>query len=183
MNSEIIWIIPNPTFNSSIYIISIIIGSLFLLVQFIDKINLNIRFSKFNNLKNKISDIKRNLDVSLIPISIIFFIIPIILYSVSSEKSSFNDYVLNSKTMTIEGIVNVENEQPKIGHASGDKITIGTTTFIYSYFYSTSFYNITISHGGILTHGANVKIQYIPTTGNEYNYFGDGKIIKIEKQI
>ena len=60
----------------------------------------------------------------------------------------------------VEGKVNVLWRQPYNGHAPGDLIQVGTKSFTINYFTMTHAYNQTISHGGCLRDGVNVRIFY-----------------------
>jgi len=96
---------------------------------------------------------------------------------------------LNSEhTKVVEGNVKVLSTQPYDGHAKGDIIKIGNVKFKIDYYLMTGYYyNTTISHGGVLTAGKNIRVHYLPISENsDLPYTGDNesryewKILKIE---
>ncbi len=86
-----------------------------------------------------------------------------------------------AKLQTVEGSVEVGFEQPFSGHTGGDLIYIGNRGFQINFFHETHYYHDSIAHGGLLRPGNYVKVYFIPTTQQEEEQFGDGKILKIEQ--
>jgi hypothetical protein len=64
-------------------------------------------------------------------------------------------------TVSDKGTVSVLREQPRSGHASGDRIRIGDKEFVYSYFVASPGYRTTVSHGGALVNGASARLHYL----------------------
>ena len=91
------------------------------------------------------------------------------LYLSLRNAREFNDALKMGRCDVIEGVVTVLHEQPRSGHASGDRIRIGNKEFQFSYFTSGLSYDRTISHGGVLTNGATARLHYL-----------DNAILKVE---
>lgn len=60
-----------------------------------------------------------------------------------------------------EGDVKVLYRQPQTGHAPGDQIVVDGRKFTIDYFQSTRTYKTTIAQGGVLRHGAYVKLYHV----------------------
>ena len=68
-----------------------------------------------------------------------------------------------------EGTVRVLSQQPRVGHAGGDRVRVGDREFRIDYFSATLSYRQTIAYGGALTDGAKVRLHH-----------SDGEILKVE---
>jgi hypothetical protein len=130
---------------------------------------------------DKISTPKYPYNLIFYPVGVISIVIGIMTINSSiSEIEELKKELSSTNLETVEGVIEVEFEQPEAGHTDGDIIHIGNKTFEISTYFMSNFYHTAISNGGILTPGKNVRISYIPTTNREVRQYGDGKIAKIE---
>lgn len=85
------------------------------------------------------------------------------------EGWKYTNALRDGHASVVEGTVELLYEQPKGGHAPGDRIRVNGREFQYSNFRATLAYRRTVANGGILTNGAKVRLHYL-----------DGAIIKVE---
>jgi hypothetical protein len=85
----------------------------------------------------------------------------LLLYSDLSNGWIFTSALANNQCDIVEGTVQVLYEQPRDGHARGDRIRVSDKVFTYSYWQETLCYNKTISQGGELRNGVVVRLHYI----------------------
>ena len=82
---------------------------------------------------------------------------------------TYTNALRNGRCEVVEGVVEVVHLEPKTGHDPGDRIRVAGREFQYSYFTGTLPYKQTVTHGGVLVDGANVRLHYL-----------QGAILKVE---
>jgi hypothetical protein len=86
------------------------------------------------------------------------------LVSAVRETHKLTQALKQGRCAVVEGTVSVLREQPRSGHAPGDRIRIGDKEFVYSYFVSSPGYHTTVSHGGALVNGTSARLHYLGET-------------------
>jgi len=92
----------------------------------------------------------------------------LLLLHVSYHLYIYCNYLVGNYQI-LEGAVNVLYEQPKNGHAPGDLLEINGENLTLDFYDVSPGYNITISNGGLLINGRQVKL-----------YVYDGIILRID---
>jgi hypothetical protein len=82
---------------------------------------------------------------------------------------AYTDALRDGRCEVVEGEVEVLVLQPRAGHNDGDRIRVGGREFRIDRNSSTPAYNRTVAGGGVLTHGARVRLHHL-----------DGAILKVE---
>ena len=86
------------------------------------------------------------------------------LFSAVHDGYQFTRALRSGQCAIVEGTVSVLHEQPRSGHAAGDRIRIADKEFVYSYFRENVGYHQTVSRGGALMNGVSARLYYVGGT-------------------
>jgi hypothetical protein len=179
-----LWNITTQTIDSSFYMTLLIVGSVWVIFESLTLFSRKQwgENSSIFNFLDSLSHPRYPGSKMFLPIGIIMIISSGVIFTYSHFRLADTAKLLKSDNIEIvEGIVEVEFEQPESGHTGGDIIHIGNKTFEIQYYSSSFYYHQSIAHGGFLKQGESVRISYLPTLEEESS-LGDGKILKIEQK-